>query len=212
MVAFLPELFDGIYGGSKAYVLNFSRNLAATLRDKGVTVQAVLPGLTRTEILDDSGLDFADFPAEQVMEAADLVAAALAGLDRGEAVTIPPLHDERQWEAFEAARAALEPNLSHRDPAPRYREPRPRLNHAKGPPRRSAAALRFDKARKSDVVAQRALHLAGELLALALQHLGGAFVAGFGVAAVLLGLSDGLVHIAFDLVGQFTHDRLLACG
>ena len=121
VVALAPELFEGVYGGSKAYVLNFSRNLSAALRDKGVTVQAVLPGLTRTEILDDTSMSFEDFPAEMVMEADDLVAAALAGLDRGESVTVPPLHDEGLWRDFEAARAALEPHLSSRDPAPRYR-------------------------------------------------------------------------------------------
>ena len=125
VVALAPELFEGVYGGSKAYVLNFSRNLSAALRDKGVTVQAVLPGLTRTEILDDTSMSFEDFPAEMVMEADDLVAAALAGLDRGESVTVPPLHDEGLWRDFEAARAALEPHLSSRDPAPRYRVPEP---------------------------------------------------------------------------------------
>jgi uncharacterized protein len=62
-------------------------------------------------------------PAEMVMEASDLVDAALAGLDRGEAVTMPTLADEALWENFEQERGALVPQLSTRQSAPRYRIP-----------------------------------------------------------------------------------------
>ena len=54
------------------------------------------------------------------MEATDLVDAALAGFDQGELVTIPSLPDVKHWETFVAARLALDPNLSHSKPAPRY--------------------------------------------------------------------------------------------
>ncbi|HZV10890.1 MAG TPA: SDR family oxidoreductase, partial [Novosphingobium sp.] len=62
------------------------------------------------------------FPPEMVMDAGDLVDAALVGLDRGETVTIPPLADEAGWDALNAARLALAPLLSRRDVARRYRE------------------------------------------------------------------------------------------
>lgn len=121
VLALLPEQFDGVYSGSKAYVLNLSLSLAATLKDKGVYVQAVLPGATRTEIWARSGKDIDAFPAEMVMEVDDLVDAALVGFDRRETVTIPPLDDVAQWEAMTAARLAMAPNLSRRDIAMRYR-------------------------------------------------------------------------------------------
>ena len=81
----------------------------------------VLPGATRTEIWERSGKDIDAFPAEMIMDAGDLVDAALVGLDRGEEVTIPPLADEGQWKDYHAARLAMAPNLSKRDVAPRYR-------------------------------------------------------------------------------------------
>lgn len=121
VLAMLPEQFDGVYSGSKAYVLNLSLSLAATLKDKGVYVQAVLPGATRTEIWARSGKDIDAFPAEMVMEVDDLVDAALFGFDRRETVTIPPLDDVAQWQAMTAARLAMAPNLSRRDIAMRYR-------------------------------------------------------------------------------------------
>ncbi len=121
VLALAPEMFDGVYSGTKAYILNLSLSLAQTVQDKGVRVQAVLPGATRTEIWERSGKDIDTFPAERVMEAGDLVDAALVGFDKNETVTIPPLADETQWTAFNKARLALAPNLSRRDVAARYR-------------------------------------------------------------------------------------------
>jgi hypothetical protein len=54
------------------------------------------------------------------MTAEDMVDASLAGLDQKELITIPALPDVADWERYEAARKALEPNLSHKRPAARY--------------------------------------------------------------------------------------------
>lgn len=116
-----PEMYDGVYSGSKAFVLNLSQSLAGVLEPKGVRVQAVLPGATRTEIWARSGKDIDSFPAEMIMDVDDLVDAALVGFDAGETVTIPPLADETLWTRFDEARRALGPHLSRRDVASRYR-------------------------------------------------------------------------------------------
>jgi len=117
-----PERFEPTYAASKAFVLTFSQGLAAELAPRGVTVQAVLPGITRTEIWERSGRDLGAVPADKVMEVGDMVDAALAGLDSGEGVTIPSLPSLSDWQAFESARGALGPNLSGRSPAARYLE------------------------------------------------------------------------------------------
>lgn len=121
VLALAPEMFDGVYSGSKAFVLNLSISLAQQLEPLGVRVQAVLPGATRTEIWERSGKDVDSFPVEWVMDAGDLVDAALLGFERGETITIPPLADEGQWLAFDAARRAMDGKLSNREVAPRYR-------------------------------------------------------------------------------------------
>jgi uncharacterized protein len=125
VLALAPERFDGVYSGTKAFVLNLTLGLAAQLKDSGVAVQAVLPGATRTEIWERSGKDVDAFPPEMVMDVGDLVDAALVGLERGETVTIPPLADEGQWTTYDAARLAMIPNLSRREVAERYRRPQP---------------------------------------------------------------------------------------
>jgi hypothetical protein len=120
VVALVPERFNAGYAAQKAFVLALTQGLAAEAGGKGVRFQAVLPGVTRTEFFDRAGGDIGQIPAEMIMEARDLVASALAGLDAGETVTIPSLPDIADWQAFEAARFRLAPNLSHRVPAARY--------------------------------------------------------------------------------------------
>lgn len=120
VLALAPEMFNGTYSGTKAFVLNFTQSLQNELGKHGVRVQAVLPGATRTEIWERSGSDISSLPDAMLMGVDDLVNAALAGLDLGEQVTIPPLPDVGQWEALTAARHAMGPNLSLKHPAARY--------------------------------------------------------------------------------------------
>ncbi|WP_159710632.1 SDR family NAD(P)-dependent oxidoreductase [Geminicoccus flavidas] len=120
IVAIGPEVLNGVYGGAKAFVLAFSQSLHHELADKGVRVQAVLPGATATDFWNVAGLPVEHLPGEIVMKATDMVDAALAGLDAGELVTIPALPDVTQWQAYEAARQAMLPNLSRTEPAARY--------------------------------------------------------------------------------------------
>jgi short-subunit dehydrogenase len=120
VVAVAPELLNGVYGGTKAFVLGFSQSLRHELANTGVKVQVVLPGATATDFWNAAGKPVEDLPPEIVMSAEDMVNAALAGLDQGEFVTIPALLDAGQWEAYEAARQALMPNLSRAEPAGRY--------------------------------------------------------------------------------------------
>jgi hypothetical protein len=123
ILAFHPELLDGVYSGSKAHLLNLTLSLADKLAGTGVRVQAVLPGPTRTDLWTHQGLDIDELVPGLVMDTADLVDAALVGFDRGELVTIPSLADAALYAAYEAARLALVPHLAASAPAERYREP-----------------------------------------------------------------------------------------
>lgn len=120
IVSITPELLNGVYGGSKAFVTAFSQSLHHELAAQGVRVQAVLPGATATDFWARGGLAIEHLPKEWVMSAEALVDAALVGFDRGELITVPPLHDEAPLLAYEAARQAMSGRLSSNTPAPRY--------------------------------------------------------------------------------------------
>lgn len=120
IVAVAPEMLNGVYGASKAYVLALSQSLKHELGDKGVRVQAVLPGATATEFWGIAGMPVEHLPTSIVMSAEDMVDAALVGFDQGEFATIPSLPQAADWQTFEAARLSLGPNLSHAKPAQRY--------------------------------------------------------------------------------------------
>ena len=120
VVALAPELLNGTYSGTKAYVVNFTQALKNELVGTGVTIQAVLPGATATPFWEKAGRPVEDLPGEIVMTAEDMVDASLTGLDQHELVTIPALPDAADWETYETARKALGPNLSRQKPAARY--------------------------------------------------------------------------------------------
>lgn len=120
IVALAPELLNGTYGGSKAFVLALTQSLHHELNDKGVQVQAVMPGAIGTPFWERSGLPIEHLPAAIVMTPEDLVDAALAGFDQRELVTLPSLPDVAEFTRMDQARKALGPNLSHTKPAARY--------------------------------------------------------------------------------------------
>lgn len=120
VVALMPERFNGSYAAGKAFVLSLTQALEVELQPKGVRIQAVLPGFTRTEIFERAGVDTAAIPASMMMDAGQMVDAALAGFDAGEIVTIPSLGNENLWKALDTARHELGPHLSLDRPAARY--------------------------------------------------------------------------------------------
>src|SRR6202012_3070571 len=120
VVAIGVEALNGVYSASKSYFLSFGHSLQKDLAGHGVRVQTVLPGAPATEFWDVAG-----YPWQKssgiTMSAEDCVDAALAGLDAGEFVTIPGLHDGALWNHWEAERRNFGSNARNARPAPRYR-------------------------------------------------------------------------------------------
>lgn len=52
---FQPVAYMGAYSASKAFVLHFSEALHCELKDRGITVTAVCPGVTKTTFFDTAG-------------------------------------------------------------------------------------------------------------------------------------------------------------
>jgi short-subunit dehydrogenase len=101
---FLPK--RAVYAASKSFLVTFTQILASELRDSGVRVQVVCPGLVRSEFHSRQGLDMSSVPR---MEPASVVRASLSDLERGVVVSIPGAGDYSPLDAIAAAAAELVP-------------------------------------------------------------------------------------------------------
>lgn len=110
-----------VYAASKAFVVQLTRVLDLELSAEGLRFQALVPGLTRTELGGalESGF-FDNFPAEMVMEPEAVVRASLAGLGLGELLCLPRMEDTSQLAEVEAAYRAIGTSPDHNRLASRY--------------------------------------------------------------------------------------------
>src|ERR1700739_3494850 len=86
VVGISPETLNGVYGATKAYVIALSNSLQHELVDKGIRIQAVLPGATATDLWELAGLPHQKLPPSIVMSPEDMGDAGLVGFDPGGAI------------------------------------------------------------------------------------------------------------------------------
>lgn len=113
-----------VYGATKAYVHLFTQSLQSEVEGTPVRVQLVLPGAVVSEGWEVAGgAALESLPPEIVMSTEDLVDAALRGLDLGETVTAPSVHNEALLRDYEAAGARALQGAFDAKPAARYARP-----------------------------------------------------------------------------------------
>jgi short-subunit dehydrogenase len=109
-----------VYGATKAFVSHFTELLHEEVGSKGIRLQALVPGLTRTNLGGAEEKHFFDqFPKGMVMSPADLVDASLASLSMGELFCFPLVEDLASWDRASQAIKAIGAQLSEK-PADRY--------------------------------------------------------------------------------------------
>ncbi|HWT79192.1 MAG TPA: SDR family NAD(P)-dependent oxidoreductase, partial [Candidatus Methylomirabilis sp.] len=113
-----------VYSATKAYINTFTQMLHMELEGTGVRVQALCPGIVRTEFHERMGMDPARFPAELVMSPEDVVEASLAGLRLGEVICIPALGDPSLLAPVDDSQRRLWEGSSSGSLAARYRAER----------------------------------------------------------------------------------------
>jgi uncharacterized protein len=92
--SFAPVPSMAVYGATKAYVLSFSQAIAEELRNSGVTVSALCPGMTLTGFQDRSGVGDAFLAKIGAMQAVDVAKIAYKGLMHGKRIIIPGLFNK----------------------------------------------------------------------------------------------------------------------
>jgi short-subunit dehydrogenase len=86
---FTPAPTWATYGATKAFVLSFTEALHIEAAPHGVHVTVLAPGFTRTQFQQSAGMKGGGPPGFMWSEAEPVVAAALAALDRNQAVCVP---------------------------------------------------------------------------------------------------------------------------
>lgn len=109
MCTFIPYVDVAVYGGTKAFLTNYSTALGAELQGSGVRVQCLVPGFTHTELHTREAFDnyeTPEVPEELWMLPQQVVAESLAALD-GDRVVVVAGEVNRS-----AAREALQRDLA----------------------------------------------------------------------------------------------------
>lgn len=109
-----------VYGATKAYVQNFTQALRLQLAESSIRLQYVAPSATVSEIWDAMGISTNSLGEGVLMTTENCVDAALKGLDAGEFITAPSVHDPALVKSFEDAATALLASTQTSVPAPRY--------------------------------------------------------------------------------------------
>lgn len=111
-----------VYGSTKAYVFLFTQSLQHEAEGTSVRVQLVLPGAVISEGWEVAGgADLEPLPEAIVMTTEDCVDAALSGLEQGETITAPSLHDTSLLSDYVALSGGLLQAMFDGKPAERYK-------------------------------------------------------------------------------------------
>ena len=123
VLGFHTTPLSAVYSGTKSFVLSFTRGLQDEAAGTNVRVQLVLPATTATEIWDVAGVPLSALDPAIIMTPGDCVDAALAGLDQGEAITMPSVQDMNLFATYDSARTNLYAGSRTGKPASRYTHP-----------------------------------------------------------------------------------------
>jgi len=97
LAAFQPVPGMGAYAASKAYVLALTEAMSEELKGSGVTVTALCPGITDTDMATDiqaSSPAAARLPKQLVSDPADVAAEGVRALMAGQVVVVPGLPNQ----------------------------------------------------------------------------------------------------------------------
>ncbi len=104
IAGFTPGTFQAVYNGTKAFIDSFSWALRNELKDTGVTVTCLMPGLTDTEFFERADLLDTEVGTSRKMSAAEVAKIGYQAMMDGEGDVIAGLRNKLQ-----AAMAAVTP-------------------------------------------------------------------------------------------------------
>jgi short-subunit dehydrogenase len=120
VLGFYTLPISAVYSGTKGFVVQYTQGLQEEVKGSNVRVQLVNPATTATEIWEVGGVPLSALVQSTIMTTEDCVDAILSGLDKGELVTHPSVHDQKLIDTYEDARIKLFVGSQNGKPAERY--------------------------------------------------------------------------------------------
>jgi short-subunit dehydrogenase len=93
-----------VYAATKSFLVTFTQIVAQEVRDAGIRLQVVCPGIVRSEFHTRQGIDMSAVPR---MEPEAVVDASMIDLERAEVVSAPGLADPTAWDRLAAVHGEL---------------------------------------------------------------------------------------------------------
>lgn len=95
IAGFQPGSFQAVYNGSKAFIDSFTAALRNEMKDSGVTLTCLMPGVTDTEFFERAGLmDTKVGAADNKMDPAPVAEAGFKAMLKGEADVVAGLKNK----------------------------------------------------------------------------------------------------------------------
>ena len=88
IAGFMPGAFHAVYNGTKAFIDSFSFALRNELKDTGVTVTCLMPGVTDTEFFERADLTDTEVGVQSKDDPADVAKDGFDAMQAGKAVVV----------------------------------------------------------------------------------------------------------------------------
>lgn len=124
IAGFMPGSFQAVYNGTKAFIDSFSWALRNELKDTGVTVTCLMPGVTDTEFFDRAGMQDTKIGAGEKMDADEVARIGFKAMMDGEGDVVAGWKNKMQ-----AAMASITPSSVLAEQHRKWAEPGTGGNH-----------------------------------------------------------------------------------
>jgi short-subunit dehydrogenase len=105
IAGYMPGTFQAVYNGTKAFLDSFSYALRNELKDTGVTVTCLMPGVTDTDFFERADMLDTKFGTQEKADPAEVAKTGFDAMEKGEAAVVAGLSNK-----LRVALANLMPN------------------------------------------------------------------------------------------------------
>jgi short-subunit dehydrogenase len=107
IAGFMPGTFQAVYNGTKAFIDSFSWALRDELKDSGVTVTCLMPGVTDTEFFERADLMDTKVGTQKKMDPAKVAKIGVKAMMDGDGDVVAGLKNKLQVAAAHVTPAAM---------------------------------------------------------------------------------------------------------